>query len=667
MLRPGESMLVDRHITEMEIILFRPLNPTPISPRRSLKPQPKSAKRGASRGAKGPSGSAGRKHTGAQQATPDLDPDAGGDSPRSLPRLITVSSTPAPAHSAENQAPERPPLFFDTTACVFYSDINRTDYVATGRATTDTKGVRHKPHAVVTGNESVANGYSHYNVDHEGFCVDCRSSTGANSGTVCPICGATHHHADDASQQRGASGAAAVNSGVVMAAGDGIQIFFRKLSLCSGILVNASLFTKEFSLDTVKNLYYMVRRMDSTAPMCLVPITVPDSRFYSSTAVMLRRVKLLGELVWELSNVNEPLIHTDVTSVISSLEKRGLHDPPNYDKRCGEGADNDRRTADSFVGNDDDEESEESDTDSTTSGAKEPKEFAELLANVPVVTREGRRQYNVGHPHARGAISGDDVGTDEDDEILDDALRAAVPKYSNSCLVRYDDGAYNVGSRSEALASHYSDHREGYALESAAEALAMPKHTPLPSRSTKSSRLAGRDGADSDPSAARLDRCHVEETEGQRLPLPPEFMVSAPPDKDQRRTAGNGHQRRGLSGSRRGSSASKRRSRSSRKGRKGSSRRGGRKRSSRKGRKRSSRKGHKRSSSKGSTRGDSAKEERKVPLSGDAAVETNVSGETQQQGTDSASGEGNAKLSVLAVERRESNPVEAAAATPIAA
>ncbi|RNF11653.1 uncharacterized protein Tco025E_06587 [Trypanosoma conorhini] len=314
------------------------------------------------------------------------------------------------------------PLFFDTTACLFSDHGGQTDYVGIGRATTNNKGLSHIPHAVVT--------------------VDADSVGSRNF--LEPA------------------------GGPSVIAGDGVSVNLKRLTMWAGFSLSTTLFTGDTNLSDVVDAYYAVKKPKAKIPLAVVPITVSNPSHNSCVTLMVRKMKGNAKTVWELVRIGETFSQQDVKGVLATLQKRGLLSPTGYRLLPYHGPDcsSEVGNEDSFSFDDEEEEEEEDDADAVCSSVgDEGEKFENLLANVPPVTREGRRQYSVGRSIVNTVLETAD--SSDEDEVLEDALRAVVPRYTSLCPVRYEDKTYNVGSRDEALAQHYVSHREKYGLETA--------------------------------------------------------------------------------------------------------------------------------------------------------------------------------------------------------
>ncbi|ESL07808.1 hypothetical protein TRSC58_04499 [Trypanosoma rangeli SC58] len=311
------------------------------------------------------------------------------------------------------------PLFFDTTACLFSDHGGQTDYVGVGRATTNNKGLSRIPHAVVK----------------------------VDSDLVC-----SRNFLEPA-------------GGPSVIAGDGVGVNLKRLTMWGGFSLCTTLFTEDANLTEVSDAYYAVKKPNSQIPLAVVPITVVNPSQNSCVALMVRKIKGNAKAVWELVRIGEPIFHQDVKGVLATLRRRGLATPTGYRLLPLHGLEFSAKDGSEGSFSFDDEEEEE-DVDAVCSSVgDESEKFENLLANVPPVTREGRRQYSVGRSVINTVLETAD--SSDEDEVLEDALRAVVPRYTSLCPVRYEDKTYNVGSRDEALARHYVSHREKYGLENA--------------------------------------------------------------------------------------------------------------------------------------------------------------------------------------------------------
>ncbi|KAG5476198.1 hypothetical protein LSCM4_05158 [Leishmania orientalis] len=518
-LRPGESIALSRKSAEFEIVLFRPRyhyraqaakgsalkgEVTASSPlRESPLQEPMNNAGGVSTTTgKGriPTSSMGneaghgeKKRSGAGNA--NLRPSGSGpkdasgvvevDDPTAAPFATRAVSRVSEARTPSEIAADAP-LFLDTAVCIFYDELTKIDYVATGRTTADFKGLHYKPHLVVLGTESAPGGYCNFNITQpDGKSLEDGEIDGFEEDAEALV-----------------SRTAASNGPVTMAAADGVEVSLRRLSMCAGFLVSATLFGKDTCLNRERNVFYMVRRSRSSTPLCLVPLCVYGEPSNSCVSLMVRKVRVHSETKWELVNVSEPLPFQDVKSLILKLQERGLTDPAHFARdyelkagasRGGDGAGggteedvlsssgqsssidleasvSDKRLSDAL----EQEGSLTSVRASLTGERRSPlppnrngRTFSTLLMDVPRVAREGRRQYNVGRSHVQTALF--DGNTSEEDEVLNDAMRAVVPCYADASPVRYENGAYNVGSRVGNLATHYVDHREAYAFDAAGQ------------------------------------------------------------------------------------------------------------------------------------------------------------------------------------------------------
>ncbi|GET89534.1 hypothetical protein, conserved [Leishmania tarentolae] len=440
------------------------------------------------------------------------------------------------------------PLFLDTAVCIFFDELVKMDYIATGRTTIDSKGLRYKPHLVVLGTEPATGGYCNFNI------------TGPDGEPL-------RDGVDDPSDEDPGffvSRTATSNGPVTMAAGDGVEVSLHCLDMCSGFLVAATLFAKDTWLSRERNVFYMVRRRRSSTPLCLVPVCIHGEPSNSCVSLMVRKVRIHGETMWELVNVSEPLSCRDVKSLILKLQERGLADPAHFERDYELKAVSNRGGDSPSVGAEDDilSDSEQisSSSELHTSAShkrlscafeqeqsltsvrgsltgerhcsfphnRSTRTFSTLLTDVPRVVREARRQYNVGRSHVQTNLF--DGGTSEEDEVLDDAMRAVVPSYADASLVRYENGAYNVGSRVGNLVTHYVSHRETYGLDAASQRLPGGGRQ----RSSRDELLPSL-GAPRTRSSAELvtllpalDRCQSSNSEFSVRPELPEDLLFTP-------------------------------------------------------------------------------------------------------------------------------------------
>ncbi|CCW70697.1 unnamed protein product [Phytomonas sp. Hart1] len=441
----GDSLLLSRHIMELEIVLFRPLNPCSLEPK-SVSSLPCIVPTR-------------RKRTSVLSNITSFDTSA---SRRVTHAIETIGNSGIMGNSTlqlsqqDDNSLVKPPLFFDSSVCLFLDRENKTDYATIGRYTTDNKGIQHKPHAVVIGNESISHAYCTYNVDLLDAAQEVEELYRGPEGETIIT--------QDSIQE----GTVAVNNGVMMAAGDGVFISFKRINMCTGLLISATLFSMDSTLGNGPIPYYMVRKPKSSIPLCLVPLKVSFDHYKSVISIMIRKFKNRGETLWELVNVSEPLTHENVKNIISTMEKRGLSDPVDYQRDFDtlglEGA-FERTVSGMETYSQDEDEDENIKEDKEDAQSVNSHEFNDLLANIPHVVREGRKQYNVGRSNIHTSLVEDP--SSEDDAIIDDALRAVVPQYTNNSVVRYEYGAYNVGSKVETLVSHYVSHRKEYGLKAA--------------------------------------------------------------------------------------------------------------------------------------------------------------------------------------------------------
>ncbi|CAG9576495.1 conserved hypothetical protein [Leishmania major strain Friedlin] len=439
------------------------------------------------------------------------------------------------------------PLFFDTAVCIFYDELAKMDYVATGRTTTDSKGLHHKPHLVVLGTEPATGGYCNFNI------------TGPKGESL----GDGEDEAFDEDSGVLVSRTATSNGPIAMAAADGVEVNLRRLDMCAGFLVSATLYSKDTCLNRERNVFYMVRRPRSSTPLCLVPLCIYGTPSSSCVSMMVRKVRVHGETTWEIVNVSEPLLRKDVKSLILKLQERGLADPAHFARDYELKAAANRGGDGGSVGTEEDVlsgsgqssnselhasashkrlsyafEQEQSLTSMRASLTGErhcplprnrsSRTFSTLLTDVPRVVREGRRQYNVGRSHVQTNLF--DGDTSEEDEVLDDAMRAVVPRYADASLVRYENGAYNVGSRVGNLATHYVSHRETYGLDAARQRLSGggrlggSRDELLPSLGAPRARSS----ADLVTLLPVLDRCQPDDSEFAARPeLPADLLFTS--------------------------------------------------------------------------------------------------------------------------------------------
>ncbi|KAH9577861.1 hypothetical protein LSM04_008067 [Trypanosoma melophagium] len=344
---------------------------------------------------------------------------------RHVPELEIVLYRPVPEEGKQ-------PLFFDTTACLFNEYGGQIDYVGVGRTTTNNKGLLHRPHAVLIfdATSEVANNFL--------------EPAGGNS----------------------------------VIAGDGVLVNFKKISMWSGVSLCATLFTADISLKEVTDVYYAVRKPDALIPLAIVPVTSRDSNRNSCVALMIRKIKLNTETGWELVRVGETLQEQDVKGVVEAMQNRGLVDPVGYKFDTSRSLDytTEGCSENSFFDDGDDDDDDADFVEVQLSSANSKESLERLLVNVPRVTREGRRQYTVGRSTLNTVVEPGD--SSDEDEVMEDALRAVVPRYTSACPVRYEEKTYNLGSRDETLAMHYVDHREEYGLSNAESRLS--RNTELP-------------------------------------------------------------------------------------------------------------------------------------------------------------------------------------------
>ncbi|KAK7194374.1 hypothetical protein NESM_000353400 [Novymonas esmeraldas] len=576
-LRPGESIALSGKSSEFEIVLFRPRHHDRAEPGSDSTPDAEvtagsplrdsspldgvghttgGKTRTAASGNGNELGHGEKKRSGVGHTMlrpPALGPrDAVGvvetDETAASPLVSRATGGGGDQGTATGDFAAGAPLFFDTTACIFYDELAKLDYVATGRTTADSKGLHYKPHLVVLGTEAAPGGYCNFNITRP---------DGESLGD-----GVDDVFEDDADVL--VSRTSASNGPVTMAAADGIEVSLRRLSVCSGFLVSSTLFSKDTCLNRERNVFYMVRRPRSSTPICLVPLCVFGEPSMSCVALMVRKVRAHGETMWELVNVSEPLAYLDVKSLVLKLQERGLGDPAHFARdyelktaagRVGDGAaggiEEDALTSSAQSSSSDldisgshrrlsdglEQERSVTSVRASLSGERhypQPpnrggRSFSALLVDVPRVTREGRRQYNVGRSHFQTRLF--DGDTSDEDEVLDDAMRAVVPCYTNASLVRYENGAYNVGSRVDNLVTHYVGHRETYALDAAAGQRAlgggrfgMSRDRLFPPLGAPRTRASAEWGT----SLPVLDRCQLDGSEfAVRPELPADLLLTS--------------------------------------------------------------------------------------------------------------------------------------------
>lgn len=583
-LRPGESMTLGRKFSEFEVVLFRPKQHVRSEECQNSDQQVEGDAGGTGRessskdsvtnpssGGAGTSGNkvkfalaqgiveaahADKKRNGATVGSPSFAStqarDGAGDA------ASDEANGPAMGKRGSNGGYDvkfsdlaaEAPLFFDTTVCIFYDELTKMDYVATGRTTADSKGIHYVPHLVVLGDEFSAGAYCNYNI------------TLTNGEAVAD-------RDDDAFEEDDSvlvSRNAANNGPITMGAADGVSVNLRRLGTCAGFLVCATLFGKDAHLNRERNVFYMIRKPRNPSPLCLIPLCVSGESSKSCISLMIRKIKVHGDSVWEVVNVNEGLALQDVKGLVLKLQDRGLVDPAHF-TRDFELKSNANRANDAVYGGGEDNlmssstessgselnashsqkrlsEGQEQEQSLVSEGAAHATEhrcpapqtrsgrtYSGLLADVPRVTREGRRQYNVGRSHVQSNLF--DGDTSEEDEVLDDAMRAVVPRYANTSLIRYENGAYNVGSKVENLVTHYIDHREAYGLDAAGhrfsggggarEGVSKEVFPPLQGGSR------GRSSADWGTPLPALNRCQVESgnASAARPELPPDLLITS--------------------------------------------------------------------------------------------------------------------------------------------
>lgn len=602
-LRPGESMTLGRKCSEFEILLFRPKQhvrseESPHSDQQAeadvgAGERESPSKESVSNPSSGAAGIAGnkvkfalapgpndaahadRKRNGAPAASSSVTNSSPRDA--AFEALADEGAGASLGKRGSNGGNEvkfadlaaEAPLFFDTTVCIFYDELTKMDYVATGRTTADSKGIHYIPHLVVLGDEFGSGAYCNYNI------------TLTNGESLVD-------REDDAFEDDDGvlvSRNAANNGPTTMAAADGVSVNLRRLGTCAGFLVCATLFGKDACLNRERNVFFMIRKPRNPTPLCLVPLCVSGELSKSCTSLMVRKIKVHGDSMWEVVNVNEGLALQDVKGLVLKLQERGLRDPAHFTRdfelksaanRAGDGVygggeDDLMSSSTSSSSSDLDashsqkrlSEGHEQERSFTSEGAvlngehrspaapiRSGRTFSNLLVDVPRVMREGRRQYNVGRSHVQSNLF--DGDTSEEDEVLDDAMRAVVPRYANTSLIRYDNGAYNVGSREENLVTHYIDHREMYGLDAAGHRLiggggggggAAREGVSKEFLPPLVGGLRGRASADWGTPIPVLDRCQVEEesSSAARPELPPDLLITS----QDRRIAASIQQHRG--------------------------------------------------------------------------------------------------------------------------
>lgn len=430
---------------------------------------------------------------------------------------------------------DKQPLFFDTTACLFSESGGQTDYVGVGRSTTNNRGLLHRPHAVLK--------------------MDTSSDLSEN--LLEPA------------------------GGSPVIPGDSVIVNLKKVAMWSGLSLCATLFSTDSTACKTTEAYYLIKRPEATRPLAVVPITCRASASKNSCiALMIRKLKANTKASWELVRVGETLEQQDVKGVLTALQKRGLQNPTNYRLLQFYLSDVDAESAgDTGFLLDDDDDLDYDDDDDDSNEAPKCEKVEDLLIRVPRVAREGRRQYSVGRSILNSAFEAAD--SSDEDEIMEDALREVVPRYTSLCPVRYEGKTYNVGSREEVLAEHYVNHREEYGLQNYASQ-SLNGNFGLPPIFT--------------PASGKVHRFSLGTTEILRPGAPPELLVTLPSALCRRSGVGRRGRWSSLS-SRRGSSA-RRKTKSrgrKKKGRRGRSRKRGRSRS-KKSRSRKSRSSHKKKS-----------------------------------------------------------------------
>lgn len=407
------------------------------------------------------------------------------------------------------------PLFFDTTACVFVDpkNLRKANYVATGRSTTDHKDMVHISHAVVTGKELPSPWfYTRLNIN----VSQSEPTISERQIELMMSFGAVEESEVESwiSSKRTPltfAPLASVNGPVMMAAADGVRLHLKHLQQAAGALVSCSLFeNNNAQLPPDWGVYFLVRAKGPSTSICLIPILAFQGKETSQISIMLRQIRVENEYVWELISMAEFLPCCDVPGVLLAMQKRGLADVTNYnpDYRSIRGesegsSDRDSLSESSEVVEEELKEEEEEEVDklepglktvqelsatkigrstslqgdaservtpggASSSGAPAPFAFEELLAKLPLVMREGRRQYSEGFTNVNSML--DEDAFSGEDEVMEDALKAAVPHFAHGHPIRYADGTYNNGSHPTALSFHYTTYRAKYAVEQASGA-----------------------------------------------------------------------------------------------------------------------------------------------------------------------------------------------------
>lgn len=699
-LRHGESMVLSKNVTELEIILYRPLEPPP-PPDPTPEPSVSSSKKNVETGSDEDGGGDSRHHHhhrsqnskkgsnskdrhsnnnttsanninnnnrhsssttppqeggGAAAAESPILVNSGGDGAAAAeenyaastaattttnkltgaaadPKLSTRPESRADGRGLEEAtttaaAPSAAPLppphpwFFDTTACVFVDpkNLSKANYVATGRTATDNKDLAHLPHAVVTGKEPGAHG-NHLRLNLNVSQSD-NTFSDLHLGLMMSLGGLGESFSSRAGQLMGSTAVlglmgglaglvspppskpplniaplAVTNGPLIMAAADGVRLHLKHLQTCAGALISCSLFDKMQQVPQPNwGVYFLIRSKGAAIPICLVPVQVIQERCTSQISIMLRRIRVQHEIVWELVSMAEALHSTDVPGVLLSMQQRGLKDVEGYnpDYRTPRESDEDeddhhdgsydgaghnnynhnneddphkkreeyylgrRRhhhrgpgngsvsSSDSDILDEDSEEewsdtAQESDGDPShhhhhrdphsvsdeSEGCRTPVEFEQLLAKLPLVVREGRRQYSEGLTNVNSMLN-EDAHSGED-EVMDDALKAVVPRFAHGHPVRYANSTYNYGSNPISLSTHYSGYRDAYAVETAA---ANPNKLPsIYRRSTIPVNRCCYLRADGSGMAV--------EEEGEDPLLPPWDVILTPVPSSRRRSSGS--------------------------------------------------------------------------------------------------------------------------------
>lgn len=501
------------------------------------------------------------------------------------------------------------PLFFDTTACVFVDpkNLKKANYVATGRSATDHKDMVHIPHAVTTGKELPSPGFYtriNMNVSENEPAVSERQielmlSFGAiEESEVDSLIASSTPPLTFAPL-------ASLNGPVKMAAADGVQLHLKHLQHAAGALVSCSLFdSRNLALPPDWGVYFLVRAKVPSPFICLIPVLAFQGNNTSQISIMLRRIRVGEEHSWELISMAEFLPCCDVPGVLLSMQDRGLGDVSNYNPSYRSpwteeevNSDNDSLSPSSEIEEEGSKEEEEevgetpeivgkdvvelSNTKigmSTNSQADVLEEvvpavssggggvnsfpFEQLLDKLPLVVREGRRQYSEGVTNVNSML--DEDAFSGEDEVMEDALKAAFPRFAHGHPIRYADGTYNNGSPPTALSSLYTSSRAKYAIERA-------------SRKSPSPHSRDRQLVTTSPLNAEARRLlRLEDKEEVSLPPPWDVVIGAMPTP----VAGSRHSARSTSSKKskkkkRSGSSKKKKGKKGKKGKKTSSSRTG--------------------------------------------------------------------------------------------